>query len=470
MFAPEHAAQQDRWNWRPYQRRMLWREFLGLRQPVWQVLAQGYPRKQWFYQLQRQLSRAQRRYRVPAWALRRQEAPLLLRLLARHYMFGFCAQRLHPVLTVAAEEDCYPLTAANLAALLYWRRCGWHMERLWRQQFETQLRCAGSNGLLLWDLAQQALAQVLEAWQPQAATAAVAAVEQLQVGRGPPIGAELEFSNLGAQASFGRSWGRQGRDLWLHNMAYAPAFGLEQAAWRLGAYLDRHWQLWRRLPVSGIGGFWEYALVPPLGEHKDTLPLTRDSGWLAAFLRYVSELVPELEPHSLHFNVEYLHPGGETPLLEDYLCLLLLGGDLQPNAGGQLQEQRFCNQEMPGVIQLRRHQNLLDGRRHQVAEFAFMRLRRQRHWPYGYLTLILALQGFASAYDLERFCQQAWLDMQRWARHPRPLSEQACTRFLSRIEQGWRQCLDVPFALQQRELRRLQGMLWDAQRRLAGEQ
>ncbi|MEJ2201987.1 MAG: hypothetical protein P8X63_13385, partial [Desulfuromonadaceae bacterium] len=204
----------------------------------------------------------------------------------------------------------------------------------------------------------------------------------------------------------------------------------------LGGYLDHQIRLRRYRPVPWVGGYLEYSLVRLDYLRKFSMPLSKDPGFLARYLEEVVAFNRDIAPHSLHLNLEDPGAGKECPTLDDYLCLLLLGGDLRRSEDGRLREHRFADNELRGMVQQRNHLSPSDNHQRRVTEFAFLRLwnRGQRH--YGYLPVIMAIKGFQWAFDIRRCCREPLGAMLHWAHRPRPLPETAITRFLQQLEAG----------------------------------
>jgi hypothetical protein len=207
-------------------------------------------------------------------------------------------------------------------------------------------------------------------------------------------------------------------------------------SWRLGGYLDHQIRLRRHRPAPWVGGYLEYSLVRLDYLRKLSMPLCQDPGFLARYLEEVVAFTHDIAPHSLHLNLEDPRAGTERPTLEDYLCLLLLGGDLRRTEAGVLLEHRFADNELRGIVQQRKHFSPYDNHHHLVTEFSFLRLWRKGQRSYGYLPVIMALKGFQWAYDIRSYCREPAGDMLLWAHRPKPLADGAISRFLHQVESG----------------------------------
>jgi hypothetical protein len=272
-----------------------------------------------------------------------------------------------------------------------------------------------------------------------------------------PLGAELEFSNLGYRASFDHMFLRHAREKTYHNFIYFHHFFLGDVSWRLGGYLDHHVRLRRYFPVPWIGGFFEYALVRMDYPRRYSMPLTRDPGFLALYIHSVINFVPQIKPHSLHLNVEvFPNPDADLPELSDYLCLLLLGGDLQMDGDGKIREQRLCRHELMKMIRQREHLSLFDSRSHKVNEYAFLRLHAGCS-PEVWTKIILALKGFNAVSRVGDDAGEPINDLALWARRPHALNQRQIEAFVRRVRHG----LEVERAYSPAELNRYMGDLTD---------
>nr|WP_320048733.1 hypothetical protein [uncultured Desulfuromonas sp.] len=379
-------------------------------------------------------------------------------MIFRHYILGFLVQRLRKQYgdQLPAEQGCYPDAPLVLAALEWLVAHESLVDALVAEQVEQVLE-EGSRHLYLYCLRAYVL---VRAWARD--DELVQAVEQTlacRCGGSIALGAELEFSNLGHRAAFEHSFGRHYQDPLFHNFIYFHHFYLEDITWRLGGYLDHHVRLRRYLPVPWIGGFFEYNLVRMDYPRNFSMPLTRDAGFLARYIQRVMDFNHHVAPHSLHLNVECVDTESlRVPEFGDYLCLLLLGGDLVVTDDGQVQERRFARNELIKMIQQRDHLSLFDDRRHRVSEFAFLRLKRDRSHE-DWQTMILVLTGFNRVSDLERYCLEALGELLHWAHRPIPVEQEQIEVFLGKVEAGLRADKTLPDALVSPQMQRVREWL-----------
>jgi len=363
------------------------------------------------------------------------QRPAYLELIFRHYLLGFVVQLIrkrhgdHLVI----EQGCYPDAPYVLAALEWFLANRSVVDATIAEQIEAVER-EGCRRLYLYCLRSFIVAQKL--CDDDSLSLAVARSCQCRVGGQVPLGAELEFSNLGHQASFEHSFLRHQRDQPYCNFIYFHHFFLEDISWRLGGYLDHHVRLRRYLPVPWIGGFFEYNLVRIDYPRRFSLPLTRDPGFLARYIHCVMAFSSQIAPHSLHLNVECVGLGRkEVPVFSDYLCLLLLGGDLVCDEKGGLIERRFARNELIKMVQQRQHTSLFDHISHHVTEFAFLRLNAE-HTDQSWLSLILVLIGYNRSSSFDQYCLEPLGDLLHWAHDPQPVSATDMASFLAKVKRG----------------------------------
>jgi|GEM_PF-269816 len=260
-----------------------------------------------------------------------------------------------------------------------------------------------------------------------------------------PLGAELEFSNLGVRAIKAT----EGEDPVYDSFYYFYQFDLMRRGWKLGAHIDDHGFL-TSTDVHSRGflelAFGRYKLLGDVSK-----PATQDP-WILAQIINLAILFIQVKPHSLHLSIEIALDAPFKPLEdpEFFLCLLLLGGDLREDQYGKLREMRIFGGEIlhPDVgvclSRLNRHHQDPDDRKWStVVEYQFPRLK----YDYDYQPLIMALKGFqleANPYPLKdcRDCpHQDWHEelessLMQWATFPTPISKSGLGKFLEIVEAG----------------------------------
>jgi gamma-glutamylcyclotransferase (GGCT)/AIG2-like uncharacterized protein YtfP len=271
-----------------------------------------------------------------------------------------------------------------------------------------------------------------------------------------PLGAELEFSNLGVRAIKAAA----DEDPVYDSFFYFYQFDLMRRGWKLGAHVDDHGFL--TSTDVHTRGFLELAF----GRYKlfgdVSKPATQDPWILSQIIDLATRFV-EVRPHSLHISIE-IAPEASFKKLEDpeyFLCLLLLGGDLREDQYGKLREMRIFRGEIlhPDVgvclSRLNRHrQDPDESKWSTVVEYQFPRL----NYDYDYQPLIMALKGFqfeANPYPLKDYKESSvrvWHEelessLMQWAAFPSPVSQTNLEKFLGIVERG----LDKEAALIGRE-------------------
>ncbi|MEA3465175.1 MAG: hypothetical protein U9R29_04095 [Thermodesulfobacteriota bacterium] len=448
------------------ERGIILREFVGVtyrrRYQFFKRNKYSHPQSAFKHNLYQSAQRQNRRFCIRRRIWRKKELlPAYLELIFRHYVLGFVVQILRKRHgdELLAESGCYPDAPLILAALEWFAEHESELDGLIAEQIE-QLLLEDSRHLYLYCLRAFYIVRGLTG-EPRLQTA-IARSLRYRVGGSVALGAELEFSNLGYRASFEHSFGRHGQDQPFNNFIYFHHFFLEDVTWRLGGYLDHHVRLRRFMPVPWIGGFFEYNLVRLDYPRRYSLPLTRDPGFLARYIQQVIAFNHRVAPHSLHLNVECV--GGadaemlQVPQLSDYLCMLLLGGDLMMGDDGRIVESRFARNELIKMVQQRRHESLFDQIHRLVTEFAFLRLSSKRGYD-DWLSLILALAGFNRVSDFEHYCLEPLGDLLHWAHQPQPLNDGDIEGFMLKVEQGMSADSSLDKVLMQCHLQRVRRWL-----------
>ena len=262
-----------------------------------------------------------------------------------------------------------------------------------------------------------------------------------------PLGAELEFSNIG-----GRVIGsKEGDDPKFDGFYYFYDFDLMRRGWKLGAHVDDHGFL--TTTHTRTRGFLELAF----GRYKllgdVSKPATQDP-WILSQMIELAIRFLAIRPHSLHISMQVPASMPFKPLSDPnlLLCLLLLGGDLRHDEHGTLREMRIfrkdINRETRNVhfSRLNRHHTTTDETKwHSVVEYQFSRL----FFDYDYQPLIMAAKGFqlganplplrggknciATEHEQTRMLEDFLI---RWAEHPTPVSDAVLERFISIVEEG----------------------------------
>ncbi|MBB5021131.1 hypothetical protein [Desulfurispira natronophila] len=260
-----------------------------------------------------------------------------------------------------------------------------------------------------------------------------------------PMGVELEFSNLGHEAPIDTTWanpsqwGRWRRDPAFHNMRLYHCFHLDHVSWRLGGYLDHHvgWRKYKPVPFCRVGGFMECCLVRTNYQRSSSLPYTTDTGLLSQTVEALIDYFPDVAPFSMHLNLEQTSSGLKNePMVDDYICLFILGGDFGPDEQGKLMERRLGRDEIRGLAHRNKHYSSQDRQWHTVVEFGIVRLWRRHERPVDMQTIILTLKGFLGGYRIRQENINTMGALLRWAGTPCALDISALQRFCRNVAGG----------------------------------
>ncbi len=263
-----------------------------------------------------------------------------------------------------------------------------------------------------------------------------------------PLGAELEFSNLGRHAIEAAA----GSDPYFDSFYYFYDFDLMRRGWKLGAHVDDHGFL--TSSNTRTRGFLELAF----GRYKllgdVSKPATQDT-WILSRLIDLAVRYIKVKPHSMHLSLQIIQNQKfkklQTP--EHLLCLLLLGGDMREDKEKKLREMRIHRGEIiyPNVglsfSRLNRHhKNPNDTSWTYVVEYQFPRL----YYEYDYQPLIMAIKGFqlaANPYPFkecktcpyQEYHAEMEKSLKKWAAGPQPISDSSVRAFLDLVEKGLNQ-------------------------------
>ncbi len=342
---------------------------------------------------------------------------------------------------VQASDDFYHRTLSALMAL---KLLTDRQEQL--HQAMAQARVNGyADDLKYTDYAIAAIMIADELYNRRSADGIVAWLNGNRHPGVQPIGAELEFSNLGRHA-IGAG---EDQDPIYDGFYYFYDYDLMRRGWKLGAHIDDHGFLTKA--DTHTRGFIELAF----GRYKllgdISKPATMDPWVLAQMIRLAINYI-DIRPHSLHVSIQ-TSPDSPFQAWADpqhIFCLLLLGGDVSADERGVLRELRVYHEEIshPDVgICLsrlnRHHKNPDDTHWSSVVEFQFPRLRAN----YDYQPLIMALKGIqasANPYPLKgikncpdpTYLAELENALKRWAAAPVPVPQASLDGFLGLVAQG----------------------------------
>jgi len=276
-----------------------------------------------------------------------------------------------------------------------------------------------------------------------------------------PLGAELEFSNVGHAVVANYDTGPGTKDEVFDGFRYFRDFALPALSWKLGGHLDDH-QVHE--PNQCLRGFLEFSPGAFSIEPKLSMPATKNPWLLAQLIHQILHFYP-VKPHSLHLSIQLLRqhsePGGILPL--DFAkCLLALGGDLQAGPDGRLVVSRIVGNEIGSpqhknglmFARLSRRRATAENQEEEptllrptrstrIQQFKFMRLSDQ----INYETLILTLKGLQLALDLGDYITPAQLkahphlageleELFCWSQHPKSIGPKVVGRFCATVFEG----------------------------------
>ncbi len=370
-----------------------------------------------------------------------------IKLACKHILFNQFVEKIrhHFPDAVRLSKKYFRHGLAVLLGFLYYNRHGDQIEAMMKEKSLDRI----VPGRLYRDYAVLCISLVEEIYSRDEMRGICEYVESHWYSTPTPLGAELEFSYLGARAVVGEP----GEDPYYDGFFWFNDFDLQRRTWRMGGHVDSH-----RSAVAGNErhrGFFEYAF----GRFNIVGDLSRplfDCPW--AMSKLINEAVRFLNipPHSLHISMELprnklsynsLNPHKES----DLACLLMLGGDFRKDDTGLLREWRIFNKELDtnllGSLNFssrKYHYSRPDQSEEEasdVMEYKFMRLRKEET---DYSNLIVCLKGYQFGTHARPISippkGQSELPEQRflreWAAHPKPLSRAEIHSFLETIERG----------------------------------
>jgi len=280
------------------------------------------------------------------------------------------------------------------------------------------------------------------------------------IGRGHvPLGAEMEFSNIGHGVILDPE-GRRLRDAAYDGFFYFNDFGLDILTWKLGGHVDDHRDKASSRPHRG---FFEVAMGNlSIGENISK-PITCDPWLLNQMIHAVRRFYP-VAPHSLHVSLQLRHthkPVQDRMLpMEVMKCLFAIAGDPVLDEAGRPVISRLVNRDIvnkeptPSMLfsEVRKRYSRRDevqyaGRPHAggryVQQFRFIRLSPNLN----YEPIIMALKGVQIAllpstfltgvqYESSRKHRRAFDELMAWGASPTPLPTDVIDAFLGHVQKG----------------------------------
>ncbi|MBN1555574.1 MAG: gamma-glutamylcyclotransferase [Phycisphaerae bacterium] len=313
----------------------------------------------------------------------------------------------------------------------------------------------------LVDYVRRAVVAAEAIYEPKAAKGQIIFVRS-HMGFGYiPLGAELEFSNIGHDVI---------RDPQAHNVhdprydgfLYFYDFALDELTWKLGGHIDNHHE---KAPGRARRGFFEVALGNLSVEANISKPITRDP-WVLNQLIHQTMRFYDVRPHSVHVSMQLRsqHKPDRDRLLPLYVmqCLFAIVGDPKADADGNIQLRRLMHGEIvrrepkPSMlfseISKRYSRQTSDenpapagteseGR--YVQQFRFLRLSPDLN----YEPIAMALKGIQirlrpgdfltpAQYEKSGKHRALFHKLLAWAEAPAPLPEKHVEQFLAHVQEG----------------------------------
>ena len=275
-----------------------------------------------------------------------------------------------------------------------------------------------------------------------------------------PLGAELEFSNIGHDVI--RDPEAQGaRDGQYDGFLYFLDFGLDVLTWKLGGHLDDHH---RKFSSDPRRGFFEVAPGIVSLEGNLSKPLT-DDPWVLNQIIHETRHFFRITPHSVHISMQI---GGRRPARNRLLplgamkCLFAIAGDPGRDGDGHIVVRRLIGGE---IIEKEPHPHMLFSdikKRHSsdadsshpyvrvpgskgryVQQFKFLRLGP----GVNYEPIVMALKGLQISLAPGNFLtgdqylrsnthRTRFDDLLAWGARATPLSPREIEQFLTPIYDG----------------------------------
>jgi hypothetical protein len=313
----------------------------------------------------------------------------------------------------------------------------------------------------LLDYVQQAIVAADDLCDPALARQELAFIGQHTHRGHIPLGAEVEFSDIGHNVILDPEGHRQ-QDRRFDGFLFFHEFALGALSWRVGGHIDDHHDKAAR---SRRRGFFEAALGNLSVRAGISKPVTNDP-WTLSQLIHQTRCFYDVAPHSVHISLQLR---SHQPPVEDRAmplavmkCLFALAGHPTFTEAGQPTIARLAGEEIQQREPLPTLMFSHVSRRHStdaadshalvgtagnkgtfVQQFKFLRLAPHLN----YEPIILALKGlqirlkpgsflvgeqYRRVPRLRRLCDT----LLAWGRSPSPLSTEDIEAFLSSVYEG----------------------------------
>jgi gamma-glutamylcyclotransferase (GGCT)/AIG2-like uncharacterized protein YtfP len=312
----------------------------------------------------------------------------------------------------------------------------------------------------LVDYVRRAIRSAETVYDPARARQEIQYIRNHMGGGGLPLGAELEFSNIGHNVIGNSTANGKCRDEQYDGFLYFRDFALDILTWKLGGHLDDHRT---KSSPRRRRGFFELALGSLSVEANISKPVTDDPWLLNQCIHAVMEFY-DISPHSLHISLQLRSPNKpvrDRPVpLGVMKCLFALTSDMVRRDDGRIEIARLAGGEIVGskagmhmlFSDTSRRHSVEDGSRapasppgrgRWVQQFKFLRLAKD----INYEPIIVALKGLqvhfkpgsfltASQYQSNPALREIFEEMIRWGRAVEPLGTDEMEQFLSGVYDG----------------------------------
>jgi gamma-glutamylcyclotransferase (GGCT)/AIG2-like uncharacterized protein YtfP len=272
-----------------------------------------------------------------------------------------------------------------------------------------------------------------------------------------PMGAEMEFSNLGYRAVLKNN---SEKDNDYDGFRWFNHFALDVLTWKLGGYIDDHTGDF----APGRCGFFELAPGRLNLHGQISKPITSDPWVISQLIREVAVFYA-IQPHSLHLSFQVRRSQAEQQSvlpLGFVKCLFVLGGGLQQTNTGRIfvtrmsQDEIRCDQygeELVFARTSKRQSNPLGEEDsggepkfqpiNYVQQYKFIRLDARAN----YEPLILALKGLQLSINPGDYLtpkqlganprlQDEYEELKDWAMNPQVIDPKTLRKFIDTIHDG----------------------------------
>jgi len=291
-----------------------------------------------------------------------------------------------------------------------------------------------------------------------------------------PLGAELEFSNIGHDVILDPQ-AKRIHDREYDGFIYFTDFGLDVLTWKLGGHVDDHYV---KTSPDQRRGFFELALGNLSIEENISMPITDDPWLLNQIIHATRRFYGHVAPHSIHLSMQlrsshHRPTVDKPPPLSVLKCLFALAGDPGDDGKGNIVIHRLMNNEIvrknhasntsrdgarslkPNALQFSRvsrrrsessdksYSAIRTGRKpgRYVQQFKFMRLSDTMN----YELIAVALKGLQMGMSLGSFltvkqhdsnqaCRKRFHKLLEWGAAPLPLQGDEIESFLGPVYRG----------------------------------